>query len=87
MNGQLEDWIFFGEKIKSGLSNPLISNRKGIEVWGHIGKAGIDLMRRNKRRGGQTNGRVVMIEMVDRLDKIFSEGIKSNDGCAFVVFE
>ena len=87
MNGQFKDGIFLGEKVQGGLREPAIIDRIGFSIRGDFGVKGVDLMGRDEGGGGQADGGVVVIEMVEGLDEVFSEGIVSEDGGAVVVFE
>ena len=87
MNGQFKDGIFLGEKVQGGLREPGIIDRIGFSIRGDFGVKGVDLMGRDEGGGGQADGGVVVIEMVEGLDEVFSEGIVSEDGGALVVFE
>ena len=87
LNGQIEDGIFSGKKFQRALRESRIVHRIGFEVWGDFEAMGIGFMGWDKGGGGQTDGGAVVIEVVDGLDEVFSEGIVSEDGGALVVFE
>ena len=87
LNGQIEDGIFSGKKFQRGLRESRIVHRIGFEVWGDFEAMGIGFMGWDKGGGGQTDGGVVVVEVIDGLDEVFSEGIVTEDGGTFVVFE